>query len=89
MIQHTQHKCPTCQGPTLHVRSTYDVPHLGHLIVVAALGLAAVVARNSATSAAAVAAAFVWVLVWGLHTFGNMLAKQEPYRCHHCGTEAK
>ena len=32
-IQHWQANCPTCERATLHIRNTYDVPHVAHLLV--------------------------------------------------------
>jgi len=32
-LQHSQYNCPTCKRPTMHVRNTYDVPHVLHLLV--------------------------------------------------------
>ena len=31
-IQHWQTYCHTCKRPTLHIRNTYDVPHVAHLL---------------------------------------------------------
>jgi ribosomal protein L37AE/L43A len=31
-LQHWQANCATCQRSTLHVRNTYDVPHVAHLL---------------------------------------------------------
>ena len=32
-LQHWQANCPTCNRATLHIRNTYDVPHVLHLLV--------------------------------------------------------
>ena len=61
MLQHTQSHCLTCQRPTLHVRNTYDVPHVGHLIVVCALGLAALIAGGGLPTIVLAIAATCWL----------------------------
>jgi hypothetical protein len=32
-IQHWQSHCSTCKRATLHIRNTYDVPHVLHLLI--------------------------------------------------------
>src|SRR5436305_1822158 len=86
MLQHTQSHCLACQRPTLHLRSTYDVPHTAHLIFVCALGLGALVARDGLLSPLLIIAATCWLLIWASHSFVNLFAAGVPFRCHDCGS---
>lgn len=83
MHQHAQAHCQTCQRPTLHVRNSYDVPHVGHLILVCAFGLAAAVNPLWPLFAGA---ALAWLAVWAAHTAVNWLSVGPPYRCQVCGS---
>jgi hypothetical protein len=88
MLQHTQSHCLTCQRPTLFVRNTYDAPHVAHLMLFCALGLAAVVARDAVLSNLFAFAAVAWLGVWAVHAVANLLAAGQPFRCQQCGSVA-
>jgi hypothetical protein len=87
-IQHTQSHCLACKRPTLHVRNTYDVPHLGHLVFFCALWLAGLFVPNATLTVLFGLAAVVWLAAWAAHTLANWLSASEPFRCHACGTPA-
>jgi hypothetical protein len=86
MLQHSQSHCLTCQRPTLHVRSTYDVPHTAHLLAVAALGLGALVARDLTLTPLLAGAACLWLTIWAAHALLNTVSGGQPFRCHVCGS---
>jgi hypothetical protein len=69
----------------LHVRSTYDVPHVGHLVLVGFLATAALV-TPAGLSPVFVMAAAGWLAIWALHAVANVLAGGRPYRCNLCGS---
>ena len=83
-LQYSRYECRECGKPALHVRSTYDVPHLGHLVFACTLSLAALLTRGD-TSTLLGGAAVAWLAIWGLHSAASYLTRSEPYRCQACG----
>jgi hypothetical protein len=87
-LHHWQYPCPTCQRPTLHVRNSYDVPHLEHLVFFALLVLTSLLTDDSTISIVLILAAAGWLCVWAVTWLANKLIRKEPFRCHACGLAA-
>jgi ribosomal protein L37AE/L43A len=82
-LQHSQYNCPTCKRATLHIRNTYDVPHVAHLLIATAIGALASVLIGSLEG---LFAGIAWVPVWFLHIVIHGLFPPR-WRCQTCGAE--
>jgi len=86
-IQYNRYQCRSCGKPALHVPSTYDVPHIGYVVVLGFLSVNTLIARDAAIGSLCVFAGAVVVGLWVIHTAANWLLAGAAYRCQIGGTE--